>query len=51
MDEPALKAIGSLLRGRKVYPIYARDIIVGGEIYTVSHSRYHSNLIQDEKGE
>lgn len=30
MDEPALKAIGSLFEGRKVYPIYARDIIVGG---------------------
>lgn len=30
MDEPALKAIGSLFEGRRVYPIYARDIIVGG---------------------
>ena len=30
MDEAALKAIGSLFEGRKVYPIYARDIIVGG---------------------
>jgi len=30
MDEPALKAIGSHFEGRKVYPIYARDIIVGG---------------------
>ncbi len=30
MDEPALKAIGNLFEGRKVYPIYARDIIVGG---------------------
>lgn len=30
MDEPALKAIGSFFEGRKVYPIYARDIIVGG---------------------
>ena len=30
MDQQALEIIGGLFPGRKVYPIFARDIIVGG---------------------
>ena len=30
MDAEAVNIIGGLFPGRKVYPVYARDIIVGG---------------------
>ena len=52
MDQQALEIIGGLFPGRKVYPIFARDIIVGGgNIHCITQQVPISYKLQTERSE
>ena len=52
MDQQALEIIGGLFPGRKVYPIFARDIIVGGgNIHCITQQVPISCKLQTERSE
>ena len=49
-DQAAVEILEGLFPERKVEPVYARDILLGGgNIRTVSHSRFRIRTAADEK--